>query len=245
MRRTEGRIIILQSFTTADARRSVLRRAENLARRTDEQAIFIAIHTPENAEEAEKFADRSRIPVALDTTGRFCDDMGFWKTPAAVVIDRSGTIRMAGANVLQAARFVPRSTKEAKDGEAPGVAGPRRAGREEGQARGQARGRGGAVPGAAGQRRERSATRRAGAGAEVHHRGAGDRQQGRDGRVLGDVVRPLHRRHPAHQLAAEGVPGRSGGGGSLRRGRGQGQRFRSDRRRPKFEYTIAIDPQRA
>ena len=116
----EDKIIVLQSFTTADAqRRSVLRRAENLARRANEQAVFVAIHTPENAEEAERFAQRAKIPVAVDTTGRFCDDMGFWKTPAAVVIDRSGTIRMAGANVLRASRFIPEIFDEVSEGEAP------------------------------------------------------------------------------------------------------------------------------
>lgn len=128
----EGKILILQSFTTADAqRRSVLRRAENLARRTAEDAIFIAVHTPESAENAERFTARADIPVLLDTTGRFCDDMGFWKTPAAVVIDQAGTIRMVGANVLQAARFVPEIMAEASEGEAPEL--PTRAKRDEGK----------------------------------------------------------------------------------------------------------------
>jgi len=120
----EGKILILQSFTTADAqRRTVLRRAENLARRTADDAIFIAVHTPESAENAERFTARANIPVLLDTTGRFCDDMGFWKTPAAVVVDRAGTIRMVGANVLQAARFIPEIVAEASEGEAPKLPG--------------------------------------------------------------------------------------------------------------------------
>lgn len=115
----QGKVLILQSFTTADAqRRGVLRRAENLARRGDEQVVFIAVHTPEGASEAERFTSRAGIPVVLDRTGRFSDDMGFWKTPAATVIDRSGTIRLAGANVLQSNRFIEAIASEESKGEA-------------------------------------------------------------------------------------------------------------------------------
>jgi len=116
----KGSVVVLQSFTTADAqRRGVLRRTENLARRSEGEAIFIAVHTPENAEEAERFAARSSIPVVLDRTGRFSDDMGFWKSPAAVVIDRAGTIRVAGANALQANRFLASINEEEPKGQAP------------------------------------------------------------------------------------------------------------------------------
>ncbi len=126
----EGKVLILQTFTTADPqRRSVLRRAENLARRVADDAVFIAIHTPENAEEAERFAARSSIPVALDTSGRFSDDLGIWKSPVAIVIDRAGTIRMAGANVLLSAQFVPEIASESSEGEAPKL--PNRVEREE------------------------------------------------------------------------------------------------------------------
>jgi len=131
----KGKVLILQSFTSADPqRRSVLRRAENLSRRVADDAIFIAVHTPENAEDAERFAARSTIPVVLDTTGRFCDDLGIWKSPVAVVVDRAGVIRMVGANVLQSARFVPEIASEEASGEAPKL--PNRSEREEAKGEG-------------------------------------------------------------------------------------------------------------
>lgn len=244
----EGKIIILQSFTTADAqRRSVLRRAENLARRTDEQAIFIAIHTPENAEEAEKFADRSRIPVALDTSGRFCDDMGFWKTPAAVVIDRSGTIRMAGANVLQAARFVPEIYDEARDGEAPAL--PDRDERDEKKGKPADKPADGVVrfpeaPPVSGANDLRD---KKGPALQVQKYITAEPET--DGKVVmvefwATWCGPCIAGIPHINSLQKAFPDDLVVVGVSDEDEGKVNEFRSDRRRPKFEYTIAIDPQR-
>jgi thiol-disulfide isomerase/thioredoxin len=245
----EGKIIILQSFTTADAeRRSVLRRAENLARRTEDQAIFIAIHTPENAEEAAKFAERSRIPVALDTTGRFCDDMGFWKSPAAVVIDCSGTIRMTGANVLQAARFVPEIYDETSEGEAPEL--PDRDEREKAKDKPADN-----TPSDAGVRFP-EAPPVSGANDLREKKGPPLQVQKYitdEPETEGKVVMvefwatwcgPCIAGIPHINSLQKAFPDDLVVIGVSDEDEGKVNEFRSDRRRPKFEYTVAIDPQR-
>jgi thiol-disulfide isomerase/thioredoxin len=244
----EGKIIILQSFTSADAeRRSVLRRAENLSRRTAEDAVFIAVHTPENAEEAERFSARSRIPVVLDTTGRFSDDMGFWKTPAATVIDKSGTIRMVGANVLQAARFVPQIAEEESDTRAPKLLT-----RDERE-----KTAGGAKPA--------PAPTKASFPEAPEVRGANDLRDKpapalevqkyltREPDITGKVVMvefwatwcgPCIAGIPHLNSLQNAFPEDLVIIGVSDEDEGKVNQFRSDRSRPKFEYTIAIDTQR-
>jgi thiol-disulfide isomerase/thioredoxin len=38
------------------------------------------------------------VPVIIDTTGAFCDELGFYKRPTNLVIDRQGVVRYVGLN---------------------------------------------------------------------------------------------------------------------------------------------------
>lgn len=243
----EGKILILQSFTSADVeRRSVLRRAENLARRTADHAVFIAVHTPENAEQAERFSARSRIPVVLDTTGRFCDDMGFWKTPAATVIDASGTIRMVGANVLRAARFVPEIAQESAEGEAPKLLSRDERDEKKGD-KPAATPKDTKFPDAPAVRGANDLRDKPGPALEVQKYLT--KKPDTEGKVVmvefwatwcGPCIAGIPHLNELQNefrddLVIIGVSAED---------EGKVNEFRSDRNRPKFEYTVAIDPQR-
>ncbi len=243
----DGKILILQSFTSADAeRRSVLRRAENLARRTADDAVFIAVHTPENAEEAERFSARSRIPVVLDTTGRFSDDMGFWKTPAATVIDQSGTIRIVGANVLQAAKFVPEIAQEKSEAEAPKLLSRDEREKKKGGKPAEAP-KDAKFPDAPAVRGANDLTNKPGPAIEVQKYLT--KQPDTTGKVVmvefwatwcGPCIAGIPHLNELQNefrddLVIIGVSDED---------EGKVNEFRSDRNRPQFDYTIAIDPQR-
>lgn len=243
----EGKVLILQSFTSADPqRRSVLRRAENLSRRVADEAVFIAVHTPENAEDAERFAARSTIPVLLDTTGRFCDDLGIWKSPVAVVINRAGTIRMAGANVLQSARFVPEIAAEESEGDAPKL--PNRTEREK------AKGGGDDKPVKKAEFPEPPAV--SGANDLTNKKGPDlvvQKYLGSEPDTTGKVVMvefwatwcgPCIRGIPHLNSLANSFPDDLVIIGVSDEDEGKVNSFRSNRQNPRFEYPVAIDPQR-
>lgn len=242
----EGKILIIQSFTSADVqRRSVLRRAENLSRRTEDQAVYIAVHTPENAEEAERFAARSSIPVVLDTTGRFCDDMGFWKTPAVTVVDRSGTIRMAGANVLQSTRFVPQIAQEENSGEVPALI--TRAERDKKSGKSDEKPKEARFPEPPPVSGANNLTNKKGPALAVQ------KYLGREPDTAGKVVMvefwatwcgPCIRGIPHLNSLQKAFPEDLVIIGVSDEDEGKVNSFRSNRRNPQFEYTVAIDPQR-
>lgn len=98
-----GRIVVLQSFTSASsAGRASLRRIEALLSAYEPEDIqLICVHTPQGADRADDFiASRGAPgPVAIDTKGRFCDDMGIWKRPLTIVIDKQGAIRYPGVGL--------------------------------------------------------------------------------------------------------------------------------------------------
>lgn len=100
------KVVLIQSWTHASQEgRAVLRRVENLIERSGraEDVVLVTLHTPEKASDARAFIDR-RTPsgfVAIDEGGRLCDALGLWKRPTTIVADRSGTIRVAGADLLK------------------------------------------------------------------------------------------------------------------------------------------------
>ena len=95
-----GKVIVLQSWTskTAAGRRVPQRLNEALAEVESDEAVFIALHTPEGAESVDKYLDRQPVEgvVLVDAEGAFCDALGFYRRPTNIVIDRSGGVRYAG-----------------------------------------------------------------------------------------------------------------------------------------------------
>jgi hypothetical protein len=97
-----GRVIVLQSWTSrSEAGRSAPARAQKSLEGIDPASLLlIAIHTPEGADTAETFLERRPldVPVIIDRKGALLDELGIFKRPANVVIDRNGTVRFAGLN---------------------------------------------------------------------------------------------------------------------------------------------------
>jgi peroxiredoxin len=113
-----GRVVILQSFTSNDAGFNALRRLNALAQNQDtENLSIIALHTPENADRADQFIQKrdDPFPIALDPLGRFCDDMGIWKEPVTILIDRHGAVRAAGVHPVKLRDAVAALLKEPFD----------------------------------------------------------------------------------------------------------------------------------
>ncbi|MBL8746121.1 MAG: redoxin domain-containing protein, partial [Phycisphaerae bacterium] len=103
-----GRVVILQSFSSSATGRTALTKLTNFMSRADPAKVTaIAVHTPEKADDAFAFVGGATLgfPIVLDSVGRFCDDMGLWKTPTIILVDRAGVVRAAGVSTskLQAA----------------------------------------------------------------------------------------------------------------------------------------------
>jgi thiol-disulfide isomerase/thioredoxin len=101
-RALRGRVVIIQSWTskTASGRNWALNASRLLGSHDPRDVQLIALHTPQGADSAGSFLDRRGldVPVALDHTGTFCDQLGVYERPVNVVVDRNGTVRYAGLN---------------------------------------------------------------------------------------------------------------------------------------------------
>ena len=96
-----GKVVILQTWSArSSAGRGVMSRAEKLAKSHGDDLAIVLLHTPDGTEKAQTLLDRRppELPVAIDFDGAYCDDVGFYKRPANLVVDRNGTVRFAGLN---------------------------------------------------------------------------------------------------------------------------------------------------
>lgn len=94
-----GKVVILQSYNATDAGRSAMMRISALTNNASKDDLAaVMVHTPEDAAKASAPSKNAAIdfPIAVDTLGHFCDDMGIWKDPVAILIDRQGKVRAAG-----------------------------------------------------------------------------------------------------------------------------------------------------
>jgi len=96
-----GKVVVVQSWTvrTHAGRAWPTRIARTLKQFPAGAVEFIALHTPDRAKSVQRFLDRRGIDgarVAVDSKGAFCDAVGFYKTPANIVIGRNGMVRYAG-----------------------------------------------------------------------------------------------------------------------------------------------------
>ncbi|MHC5025744.1 MAG: redoxin family protein [Planctomycetota bacterium] len=93
-----GKVVLIQSWTSrSSAGRSAPVRALRTARGIEggDEIVVLALHTPEGADTAETFPE---APVIIDAEGAFCDDLGVYKRPVNVLVDRQGAVRYAGLN---------------------------------------------------------------------------------------------------------------------------------------------------
>lgn len=142
-----GKVVVIQSYTRGDADgRAALRRTEDILKNIGADGVqLIALHTPEDAEDAATFfTDKPpTVPTILDRVGAFCDELGVYTRPVTIMVDRSGRIRYVGvalARLRPAVELVaaepfdansavpeplpPRATRIAEGNAPPGVAAP-------------------------------------------------------------------------------------------------------------------------
>lgn len=95
-----GKVVVLQSWTSKNAagRRVPERLKDAQTETASDEAVFIAVHTPEGADTLEKYIERQPVDgmVVVDPSGGFCDALGFYRRPTNVVVDRNGAVRFAG-----------------------------------------------------------------------------------------------------------------------------------------------------
>jgi len=97
----EGKMIVLQTWTrmSPEARRAPIR-VQRLVEASDvEDVVVLAVHTPEGADgRLDDYLERRSMdmPIAVDDEGGWLDDLGVWKEPVTIIIDRQGRIRVPG-----------------------------------------------------------------------------------------------------------------------------------------------------
>lgn len=98
-----GKVVVVQSWSVkTEAGRAPLQRIPALLKdfnTTDVQIVFL--HTPDGADKAADYLAKQTppAPVIVDSTGNFCDDLGIYKRPVTMLIDRNGGIRAAGVSI--------------------------------------------------------------------------------------------------------------------------------------------------
>ncbi|MEO1129877.1 MAG: TlpA family protein disulfide reductase [Planctomycetota bacterium] len=129
----QGKVVVLQSWTRkTPAGRAAPGRAQLLLNAFDRDDVqLICLHTPEGADRAADFLERKPAvaPTLVDAVGAYCDELGIWKRPVCIVVDRSGVIRYAGLSFSGLPRAVEKLVAE-EPGDAEIAPLPPRAERE-------------------------------------------------------------------------------------------------------------------
>ncbi len=100
-----GKVVVIQSFTTANAagRNWPTRIAASLKDFDAKDVRVIALHTPEDADNAKNFLAKKAAPesvsVVIDSKGAFCDALSIYKHPTNIIVDRNGAVRYAALNL--------------------------------------------------------------------------------------------------------------------------------------------------
>lgn len=118
-----GRVVVLQSWSRASSSgRAAPRRVQQLLEDfAPEDVVIVAIHTPEGEQGLEAFLERVPVGVrsAVDPRGAWCDEMGIFRRPVTVLLDRNGAIRFAGVTYGSLADAVEFLVKEEPSETAP------------------------------------------------------------------------------------------------------------------------------
>lgn len=97
-----GKVVLIQTWTskTASGRNWVMRAPKFIEKYSPDDVVLIALHTPQGIDKLEKFLEKRelKIPIAIDSDGSFCDELGVYKRAVNILIDRNGTLRYAGLN---------------------------------------------------------------------------------------------------------------------------------------------------
>ena len=99
MDQLRGRVVIIQSLSTASGRGLMTNRAITTAMEPlRDRATLILLHTPDIRPTLEDRIKSWKLedPLIVDRDGSYCDALGVFRTPVSLVIDRHGIIRAAG-----------------------------------------------------------------------------------------------------------------------------------------------------
>lgn len=96
-----GKVVVVQSWAnTNPTARQIIGVTGKLIdlTNTPEDVVYVTIHIPEGLESLQKFQSNQNVPAPtiVDTTGEFCNQLGFYTDPANFVIDRDGSVRYVG-----------------------------------------------------------------------------------------------------------------------------------------------------
>ncbi len=100
----KGKVVVMQSWSNSDARSRQLVGAitKAIARTSNpEDVAILMVHTPKDIRSIEKYQTKHKIevPTILDSSGEFCNKIGFYVDPTNIVIDRNGAVRHVGLGI--------------------------------------------------------------------------------------------------------------------------------------------------
>lgn len=91
-------VTVIQVVNSKSGGRATL---EKLKKTLPEGVKLIGLHTPDGADKAKTaFEKNPPCPIVVDTSGHWCDELGVWKRPVNIVIDKTGAVRFAGLSDL-------------------------------------------------------------------------------------------------------------------------------------------------
>ena len=89
-----GKVTVIQSVGGKSSPRNALEKAKKAL---PEGVALVGVHTPDQADRADDaLKTNAPCPVAIDSTGEWCDALGVWKKPVNIVVDKTGSVRFVG-----------------------------------------------------------------------------------------------------------------------------------------------------
>lgn len=81
---------------------------------SEDQVQILGVHTPDISGDIFEYITRKEVTVPgfIDATGSWCDELGIWKKPTIILIDKSGVIRHAGISKAHVQAAVSELVKE-------------------------------------------------------------------------------------------------------------------------------------
>ncbi|MBX3354766.1 MAG: TlpA family protein disulfide reductase [Phycisphaeraceae bacterium] len=115
-----GRVVVIQSLTTRGSWRGSVDQLRTQLKDVSEVPVVFLLHVPEAADQG-----RRQLEPALDgwiglidSDGSFCDELGVWRRPVNLVVDRNGAVRYAGLTPEGVRAAVEHLNKETRESDA-------------------------------------------------------------------------------------------------------------------------------
>ncbi len=96
-----GKVVVVQSWThTTPAGRQAFSTTQKILTKIDgaEDVALVTIHTPKGHTAAQEYISKASTSAItlLDPTGDLCNDLGFYKTPTNILLDKNGAVQFVG-----------------------------------------------------------------------------------------------------------------------------------------------------